>query len=194
MILIDEYFKNYPARKRVAEFLLKNGISVRNGSLYIGNVEVSPSAVARALGVNRKVVYFTVETIESSGALRLLFERLKPGLSVEEVAPAMGWETLEIEVNGSPAAVLESVLKGVAAEGNDVVSVNLRNLPGEDVYLSIVVERPLRGETLRKIGGAPGVRRILVRTPERDKTKLVCTFCEVRYCPRRLEGGGNVEG
>jgi len=192
VILIDEYFKHYPARKRVAEFLLRTGISVRNGSFYLEDAELSPSAIARALGVNRKVVYLTAETIESSKALCLLFERLKPKLKLEEVAPVMGWETLEIEVNGSPAKVLGNVLRRITDEGNDVVSVDLRNLPGEGAHLSLVLEKPLEGRTLKEIGEIPGVTRILVKTPERDKTRLVCTFCEVKYCPRRLDGADNV--
>ena len=193
MILIEEYFRHYPARRRVAEFLLRHGINVRNGSLYLGDVEIPVSEVAKAVGVNRKVVYFTVETIEASNALRLLFRRLRPELKVEAIAPAMGWEIIEIEVNAGPTAVLRNILGHIAEEGNEAVSVSLRNLPGEGAYISIVMERPLRGETVKKIGNIPGIKRILIRTPEKDKTKLVCTFCEVKYCPKRPEGGGNVE-
>ena len=192
MILIEEYFKHYPARRRIAEFLLANGISVRNGSPYCSNAELPISEIAKATGVNRKVVYYTIRDIESTNALRLLFERTEPELKVESIAPAMGWEVLEIEVTGKPAEVLHRVLGAIVEENGDVVSVNLRNLPGEKAYISMVVGKPLAGETLRRISDVPGIRRILVKTPERDKTKLVCTFCEVVYCPRK--GGGNVEG
>ncbi len=191
MILIDEYFKHYTARKKVAAFMLANGISVRNDSAYFNGVELPVSEVARASGVNRKVVYQTINTIETSNALRLLFERAEPELKVESIAPAMNWEVLEIEAKEGHTEVLHSVLGAILDEGNEVVSVNLRDLPGEETYLSIVVENPLRGETIKKIGGIPGIKRVLIKTPERDKTKLVCTFCEVVYCPRK--GGGNVD-
>ncbi len=193
MILIDEYFRHYPARKKVAEFLLRHGINVRDGLLYLDDVEVPTSSVARAVGVSRKVVYLTAETIESSSALHLLFEKLKPELRVEDMAPTMGWETLEVEVSGFPGRVLSEILDRIIATGNEVISVTLRNLLGEKTYLSIVMENPLQGGTLNEISSVPGIKRILVKTPERDKMKLVCTFCEVRYCPRKLEGGGNGE-
>jgi len=192
MILIDEYFRNYPARKKVAEFLLRTGVSVRDGSFYLEGAELSPGSMAKALGVNRKVVYLTAETIEFSKALSIFFQNLRPGLRVEAIAPVMGWEALQIEVSGSPGEVLKNVLGKITAEGNDVIAVNLRNLPGESARLSVVLERPLGGRILQEIGRIPGVTRILVKTPERDKTKLVCTFCEVRYCPKKISGG-NVE-
>jgi len=192
MILIDEYFRQYPARRRVVEFLLRHGISVRNSSMLLDGVTLSVSEVAEATGVNRKAVYLAVETIECTDALRILFENLGQELNVASMAPVMGWETLELGVEGSPAEVLGNVLKKITADGNDVVAVNLRKLPGEGVYLSIVVEKPLGGRALGEIGRIPGVMRILVKTPERDKTRLVCTFCGVKDCPRRLKGGGNV--
>ncbi len=193
MILIDEYFRHYPARRKVAEFLLKNGVSVRNGSINFCGVELPFSEVAKASGVNRKIVYYTVKMIESTNALRLLFERAEPELKVEGIAPVMNWEVLRAEVEGKPTEVLHSLLGAILEEENEVVSVDMRSLPGEETQLSIVLERPLKGETLKKIGEIPGIRRILIKTPEKDKTKLVCTFCEVKYCPKRLEGGDNVE-
>ncbi|WP_297073647.1 regulator of amino acid metabolism, contains ACT domain protein [Thermococcus sp.] len=191
MILIEEYFRPYPARKRVAEFLLRNGVSVREGSMGFAGVELSISEVAKAVGVNRKVVYQTVETIGASNALRLLFERAEPELKVEGIAPAMNWEVIEIEVIERPAEVLHRVLGAVLKEGNEAVSVSMRNLPGEEARISIVVEKPLKGETLRALEGIAGIKKVLIKTPEKDKTRLVCTFCEVKYCPKRLEGGDN---
>ena len=191
MILIDEYFRQYPARRKVAEFLLRNGVSVRNGSMSFHGVELPISEVARATGVNRKAVYVTMETIETSNALRLLFKRIEPELKVESIAPAMNWEVLQVEVEKNPTEVLHHILRIILDEGNEVISVDLRNPPGEKTHLSITLERPLKGETLRRFKDILGVRRLLLRTPEKDKTKLVCTFCEVVYCPRR--GGSNVE-
>jgi len=191
MILIEEYFRQYPARKKVAEFLLRNGVSVRNGHPNLSGAKLSISEVAKASGANRKVVYYTVEIIESTSALRLLFERIEPELKVESIAPVMNWEVLQVEVEKKPTKVLQNLLGVILDEGNEVVSVSMKSLPGEETQLSIVLEKPLKGETLKKMGEIPGIRRILIKTPEKDKTKLVRTFCEVVYCPRR--GDDNVE-
>ncbi|WP_148881997.1 regulator of amino acid metabolism, contains ACT domain protein [Thermococcus aciditolerans] len=189
MILIDEYFRHYPARKKVAEFLLRHGIEIRNGSMLLDGVELPITEVARATGVTRKVVYLTVETIENTTALRLLFERLRPELRIEDLAPAMNWEVLELRLAESDGRAVPAVLDVLLRDGNRPISVRFRNLPGEAPYLSIVVERPISGEAISDIEGIGGIERMLIKTPEKVKTKLVCTFCEVKYCPRRLSGG-----
>lgn len=93
MLILEAYFKNYPARRKVAEFLFENGLSVKNGKIYIKNVEVPISELARAIGVNRKIIYHTIEYIEKTyPPLKLVFERLNPLPSLIDVAPPLCWE------------------------------------------------------------------------------------------------------
>ncbi|WP_297068815.1 regulator of amino acid metabolism, contains ACT domain protein [Thermococcus sp.] len=191
MLLIEEYFKCYPARKKLVEALIRYGISVRNGRTYCGDIEIPISELARVVGVNRKIVYHTIEMIQHQNALRLLFEKLQPELKIEEIAPMMNWEVLEVELDEKlHKKAVAGILGVVSKEKGKLISVHLCNLYGEIPRLSIVLDTPLRSETLVRIRNIPGVKKMLLRTPEKDKLKLVCTFCEVEYCPRK--DGDNV--
>ncbi|WP_084272443.1 hypothetical protein [Picrophilus oshimae] len=64
ILLLQEYFKDYPVKREIIEKLFENGISVKNGKLYLNDIEISISAVAKALKINRKTVYETMELIE----------------------------------------------------------------------------------------------------------------------------------
>jgi predicted regulator of amino acid metabolism with ACT domain len=190
MLLVDEYFKHYPARKKVAEALVRYGIRVRDGKTYCSDIEVPVSELARVIGVNRKIIYHTIEMIEKHNALRLFFEKLEPELKIEEIAPMMNWEVLEVELDGNAhKEATAKILEILSSEKGRLISAHLRNLYGETPRLSVVIDRPLQSEIIALIKDVPGVKKLLLRTPEKDKLRLVCTFCEVEDCPRRLERG-----
>ncbi|BAD86219.1 hypothetical protein, conserved [Thermococcus kodakarensis KOD1] len=133
MLILEAYFKNYPARRKVAEFLFENGLSVKNGKIYIKNVEVPISELARAIGVNRKIIYHTIEYIEKTYPFKLVFERLNPLPSLIDVAPLMGWEVLEIDVEKDQYQMAFSdVLRLLAEDNTPIMEVFGRNLRGRN--------------------------------------------------------------
>ncbi len=186
MLILEEYFKNYPARRKVVEFLFENGLSVKNGKIYLRNVEVPISELARVIGVNRKIIYHTIEYIEKTPALRLIFERLNPLPSLIDVAPLMGWEVLEIELEKDKYMEgFHKVLKLLHEHRVPVMEVFSRNLREEPSKLYIVIDGALPVEAFVKIKETEGFKRLIIRTPEKDKTKFVCEYCEVKFCPKR---------
>ncbi len=187
LLIIEEYFRNFPARKKVAEVLVKYGISVRNSKLYIGEIDVPVNSVAQVAGVNRKIVYHTIEFIEKTYELKSIFERLEPITSLSQIAPIMGWEVLEIELKRSNyGCLLEKIFKILSEK-----SCEIRQLVGEKEYtdrsrLTIVLEKPVNLEVVGAIRALEGVDSITIHTSEMDKKKLVCTYCKVKYCPRKV--------
>ncbi len=185
-LIIDAYFHEYPARKKVAELLFKNGISVRDGKLYSGEIEIPVSSVARAADVNRKIVYHTIEFIEKNYALRSIFERLEPMANLRKVGPIVGWDVLEFEMEMNKlSCALKDVLQILSRPGCHV-----RQVIGEEPLLSegkiyIVLTKPVPIEILEEIKELPTVKDITLHTSERDKSKLACSFCTVKACPRR---------
>lgn len=187
MLILEAYFKNYPARRKVAEFLFENGLSVKNGKIYIKNVEVPISELARAIGVNRKIIYHTIEYIEKTYPLKLVFERLNPLPSLIDVAPLMGWEVLEIDVEKDQYQMAFSdVLRLLAEDNTPIMEVFGRNLREETSKIYIVIDGTLSTETFGKIKTIRGFKRLILHTPEKDKEKFVCNYCEVKYCPKRV--------
>lgn len=190
MLIVDDYFKSFPARKKVAEFMVRNGLSVRNGRIYCNDLEISISELSRSVKVNRKIVYYTIEMIENSPPLKLLFKNLRSGLKLEEVAPLMGWEVLEIEGSKETQKfILARVLKILEDEECEIISLDSKNMYGEVPSFCIVVDKPLPVDVLIQIREIPGIKKLILKTPEKDKHETVCALCEVNYCSRRISTG-----
>ncbi len=187
LFIVREYFKNYPARRKVAEILVNNGISIRDSKLFMGDIEISVNSIARAAGVNRKIVYHTIEYIEKTYELKSIFERLRPHLSLENVAPVMGWEVLEITFKrgkfGCSLEKIAKILKDKACEIKEIIGE--RDVT-EANRLIIIVENPMKMDTISEIKDIEYVESIVIRTAEKDKEKLVCNYCKVKYCPRKI--------
>ncbi len=187
LLIVEEYFKNFPARKKVAELLINLGISVRNSKLYLGDVDIPINSVAEAAGVNRKIVYHTIEYIEKTYELRSIFERIKPHTSLDVVAPIMGWEVLEITFKkGKFGCSLERIFKIMSEH-----SCEIRQIIGERQLIDksrvlIVIEKPIKMEVIGDIRKIEGIESLTIHTSEMDKKKIVCSFCKVRYCPRKV--------
>lgn len=187
MLILEEYFKGYPARKKVVEFLFENGLSIKKGKVYLRDVEIPISELARVIGVNRKIVYHTIEYVESTYPLRLIFERLKPLTSLIDVAPLMGWEVLEVELDKSKYQEgMAGVLKLLADRGVPIMEVFSKNLRKDPGKLYIVIDGTIPVDVFAEIKELDGFERLILRTPEKDKEKLVCNYCEVKYCPKRI--------
>jgi predicted regulator of amino acid metabolism with ACT domain len=187
LLIVEEYFKNFPARKKVAELLVQLGISVRNSKLYIGDVDVPVNSVAEVAGVNRKIVYHTIEFIEKTYELRNIFERLEPKLSLAQVAPIMGWEVLEIEFKKPKyGCILEQIFRILSDTSCEIRQIVGERENMERSRLIIVLENPVDIEAVGKIRGLEGVETITLHTSEMDKQKIVCNYCKVKYCPRKV--------
>ncbi len=185
-LIIDAYFQDYPARKKVAEIIFKSGFSIRNGKIFAGDVEIPVSSIARAAGVNRKIVYYTIDFIEKNYALKSIFERIEPMANLRRVGPIVGWDVLEFDMEMNKlSCALREVL--------DVLSkkeCHVRQVIGEEPLLSegkiyIVLTKPVPLNILKEIKELPTVKDITLHTSEQDRNKLACAFCKVKACPRR---------
>ena len=63
---INEKFKKYPARMKVAEKMIELGLSLNNdGKIYCGNLKISDKALAIAADVDRRAIKSTIEIIQN---------------------------------------------------------------------------------------------------------------------------------
>src|SRR2546430_14491838 len=101
------YFKGFPAQEKVAQLMVMYGLRVHEGNVYAGDVKLSDTAMARAAGVDRRVVTATVETIDKNAELRSFFDALRPVCHLREIAPLMNWGAIEIvPTNASKPGIL----------------------------------------------------------------------------------------
>lgn len=72
-----EYFKDYPARKKVAELLIKKGFSIDDSVIKADGIKIPITKIAKEANVNRKIVYHTIYQTEDNKTLELTFAKNK---------------------------------------------------------------------------------------------------------------------
>ncbi len=88
---IQALFETHPERLQVAEFLLKNGFSIKGNRIYVNEVEVPTLKVARAVGVDRRTVSETIRAMDVDRTIKMVFSKLESaGPSLRAVAKQMG--------------------------------------------------------------------------------------------------------
>ena len=74
---INQKFRKYPARMRVAEKMIELGLSLNeNGKIYCGNLKISDKALATAADVDRRVIKSTISIIREDEELYNLFSNI----------------------------------------------------------------------------------------------------------------------
>ncbi|HEC76420.1 MAG TPA: hypothetical protein ENI33_04070 [Thermoplasmatales archaeon] len=162
--LITKFFRGYPAQQKVAQTMLSYGLRVEKGRVYCGEIELSFSKIARAIGVDRRAVMNTVERIEKRKELKKIFSFLQPTCSFKELAPEMGWGVVEIIPTN---ASMPGILAGIATIlTNEEISIRQANVDdyiiAEEPRLFIVTEKALPSSIIKKLKRAKGVKGVTV--------------------------------
>ncbi len=158
------YFKGFPAQEKVAQIMVLYGLRVREGHVFCGDIKVSDTAMARATGVDRRVVTATVQTIEKNGDLRAFFDKLKPVCHLRDVAPLMNWGAIEIVPTSASKPGILAGVAGIIAEAG----INIRQVVMDDPDLFdepkgfIVTESPVPERLLPRIKQVDGVKSVVL--------------------------------
>jgi predicted regulator of amino acid metabolism with ACT domain len=160
---VEIYFDRYPAQRKVANYIMENGLCVRNDEVMLDQIKVSKSELARVVGVDKRVVFSTVKTISAEPKLSSIFSKLKPSCSLVEVASEMGWDVLAITLS-DPA--FPGVLGNIATTIGKA-KVSIRQAIGEDPMftsglLYIVTETSIPGYVINEIKDLEGVKSVTV--------------------------------
>jgi len=161
---LAKYFGRYPSQAKVAKLLLQYGLRVSDRTIFCGDVEVADIAVARAAGVDRRIVRAAVETIMSHDELLNVYSQLRPTALLKDVAPVMGWSAIEIiPVDAQMPGILADVAGVIAGAG-----ISIRQAIVDDPELSeeprlyVITESPVPPELIPAIKACRGVRSILI--------------------------------
>ena len=162
---IRRYLEDYPERLRVARVLVENGLSVRNGRIYVNEIEVPPIRVARVAGVDRRTVNETLNAINENRELRLIFADLRSaGHSLKEIAKHLNLGLVEITpVDAKTPGILANSAMIIAKSG-----LSIRQAIVDDPELSpepkltLIVEKKIPGELIPKLLKVNGVAKVSV--------------------------------
>lgn len=162
--ILEDAFLRYPMRRKVAELLLRQGMRVdKNGNIFCGSVEASPVKIARAVGVDRRVVLETAQLIRDVPELFRIFEGLEPTAYIRGVAKHLGFEVIEIEAEPHAKGIVSSVTAIIAGAG---ISIRQLVCDDPDIYpnpkLTIVLEKRLPPDAFMKLRELKDIRKLSI--------------------------------
>jgi len=160
-----KYFEGHSERLNVARVLIENGLSVRNGKIYVNEIEIPPVRVARTAGVDRRTVVETLKAIESNRELRLIFQDIRSaGHSLREIAKHLDLGVVEITpVDAKTPGILAGSAMILANNG-----LSIRQAIVDDPELSpepkltLIVEKKIPGELISELLNVKGVAKVSV--------------------------------
>ncbi len=160
---IRDKFERYPSQIAVAKEFLRLGISVKNGKAYCGEIELVPTKIAEAIGVDRKVVVMAIQNIESDEELRKVFSSLRPVANIADVARLLGFGVLEVYAESTKVGIVAGITSILAREG-----ISIRYILAEDPELSVeskltvVTEEKIPGKLVDEFLKVSGVEKIVI--------------------------------
>lgn len=162
---IKKHLEAYPERLKVARVLVENGLSVKDGKIYLNEIEIPPIRIARVAGVDRRTVNETLNTIRSHRELRMIFEGLRSaGHSLKEIARYLELGVVEITpVDARIPGILANSAMIIAKKG-----LSIRQAIVDDPELSpepkltLIVERKIPGELVPEFLKISGVAKVSI--------------------------------
>lgn len=162
---VNEKFKKYPARMRVAEKMIELGLSINeDGKIYCGNLKISDKALATAAEVDRRAIKSTIEVIIEDEELNNLFSNIIPaGTLLKNIAKNLELGVIEIEVGSESEGILAATTKLISKKG-----IGIRQAYAEDTelqktpLLTIITEKPVKGDLINEFLKIEGVTRVSI--------------------------------
>ena len=162
---INEKFKKYPARIRVAEKMIELGLSLsEDGKIYCGNLKISDKALATAADVDRRAIKSTIEVIREDEDLYNLFSNIIPaGTLLKNIAKNLELGVIEIEVGSESEGILARTTSLITEKG-----IGIRQAYAEDTelqqspLLTIITEEPVKGDLINEFLKIKGVTRVSI--------------------------------
>lgn len=162
---IKDFFRDFPAQQRVARLLFERGFQVReDGKVVSGEIEIPHTQIAKEVGVERRAVDNTVQTILDKSELKRIYVNLRQVYSLQEVAREFNLSVIVfVPDNASQAGIIAKVTKKVSEKG-----LSIRQALAEDPNinahpkLTLIIEGDIQPELIDEIRRLPGTRSITV--------------------------------
>ena len=162
---VNEKFKKYPARIRVAEKMIELGLSINeDGKIYCGNLKISDKALATAAEVDRRAIKSTIEVIREDKELNNLFSNIIPaGTLLKNIAKNLELGVIEIEVGSESEGILAATTQLIAEK-----NIGIRQAYAEDTelqetpILTIITDEPVKGDLINEFLKIKGVTRVSI--------------------------------
>ncbi|MFA5364323.1 MAG: amino acid-binding protein [Candidatus Bathyarchaeia archaeon] len=162
---IEHFFKELPAQQRVAQLLFERGFQVRDdGKVVSGGIEIPHTQIAKEVGVERRAVDSTVETILATAELKRIYKNLRQVCSLQDVAREFNFSVIVfVPEDANQTGIISNVTRIVSEKG-----LGIRQVPAEDPgtsnlpKLTLILEGEIPSELFSEIKKLPGTRSITI--------------------------------
>lgn len=162
---ILEPFSDSPSQQRVVKFLLENGFGISDaGRVVVNGIEVSATAIARVVGVDRRVVDTTVKRILGMNEIKMTFAHLRVTPDLTNVAKNLGLSVITIlPKNAEDKNIVASAVAVLAAH-----DLPLRQIFVTDPYIAesprlvIIIDGLLPATAIEELRALPAVESIIL--------------------------------
>ncbi|MFQ5999413.1 MAG: amino acid-binding protein [Candidatus Bathyarchaeia archaeon] len=162
---IEKYFKDLPAQLKVARLLFERGFQVReDGKVVSGVIEIPHTQIAKEVGVERRAVDSTVQTILLKPELKRIYMNLRQVCSLQEVAREFNLGVIVfVPENARQAGIIANVTKKVSEKGLSIRQA-LAEDPGISAQpkLTLIIEGEIPPELISELRSLPGTRSVTI--------------------------------
>ncbi len=162
---VRKQFERQVVRPEIVRKMIECGMRVSDDEkIYVDDVEVDYSAVARALDVDRRVVKQTAQQIRRNRYLYSLFSKTRPlGTSLVDVVSQLGYTAIVIEADAKSPGVMAGVAEILSRHGM-VVRQAVAEDPEmvQDAKMTLVVAGQLTGNAMEELHSLKVVRSIKI--------------------------------
>lgn len=158
-------FSDSPSQVRVVKFLLENGFGVTpEGRISCNGIEMPATAVAKAIGADRRVVDSTARRILERDSLRDFFLNIRVTPDLSGVAEPLGFSVITV----LPKNANERGIVGAAIRVLSEYDLSIRQIfvtdPefSEEPKLVIIVEEALPAGVVEQIRMLPQVKQVII--------------------------------
>jgi predicted regulator of amino acid metabolism with ACT domain len=162
---IKKHLEGHPERLRVARVLVENGLSTKDGKIYLNQIEIPPVRIARVAGVDRRTVNETLTDIASTPELKMIFEEIRPaGHSLKEIAKHLNLGVVEITVVDPKAHGILANSAMILTQGGLGIRQAIVDDPelSPEPKLTLIVDKKIPGELIPELLKIEGVAKVSV--------------------------------
>jgi uncharacterized protein len=163
--IIQEKFKNHPAQEKVIRLLLERGLQINSeGRVVLGDIEIAHTQIASEVGVDRRVVDATCETIIKDTRLVQIFQNVRTIPFLRDVAPYLGLGVIIIKPDNAARKGLLGGVSTTVSEHGVIIRQAVSDDPylTEDPKLTIITEGKVSGELVKALTRIKGVQSVTV--------------------------------
>jgi len=158
-------FADSPSQSRVVRFLLENGFGVtEDGRICCNGIEMPATAVAKAIGSDRRVVDSTAQRILERPMLRAIFLNMRATPDLSRVAESLKYTVITVlPKNANERGIVGAAVRILSDHNLSIRQIFVTDPQfSEEPKLVIIIEDTLPPGTIEAIRALPQVKQVII--------------------------------